>query len=166
MTSTQPTLRRRVRRRARRGSGLVWFLLVVLPLLFFGMVLSLDTAYVAAQARDATNVAESAAISGANQFLDDTATLDTSQADSIARSTFTQGAPWYNGDWDVDASSDSVTVHGTLEVDGTLFLRMLSAWFLGDASRTVEVDFERTANVCIPGESEPTDGHCTRPIRY
>lgn len=152
--------------RRRRGAGFLTFTLIGMPMIFCAMMLGLDLTRFYMLKTRVNSAATASAQAGAFQFQSGLATLDAYQAEIAARDTWiaaqnqgaTGGIPATPIQIAVGAQSVTVTVEYRLEP--VTPLGFIAAG-LSDTGSTVRV--ERTAWVCVPGETLVTGGLCTRP---
>jgi len=152
----------------RRGSGMLWFVAVTLPLLLVAATLSIDLTRLYLANRAVNHATAQAAISGASDFVPGRATLSSNASNNV-RNTFhranVDGAlriatPTGTPDVAISDNNEKVTVEVEYRVDGLIFL----GWVLGDPdSREVTLTATQSARVCVPGETTVTGGFCTRP---
>lgn len=176
-------------RRRRRGTALLFFLGVSLPLLFLGSFIGVDITRTIVSARAASNAAEAAAVAGASQLVSHTAefcpaaetctyyenSLDASKARFTAMSLLsmdrTDGplAKLYDDATAVAISStgdparyDRVQVNINYTVHGLAFLPILNALTNGNLSSSLALKVTRTADLCSASYAA-TAGYCSRP---
>lgn len=167
------------RRRDRRGIAFVWTLLVVFPLMLFGLGMGVDFTRVIITGRDMATATHAAALAAAYQFEPGAARISPEQALGAAVETMcvaqqvgavdgtSPGASWTvacpgGGTTSVRVQVDSPTtvrVSVNYRVEDLL---LLDYFGYDDVEQTVT----RTAAVCDPRDATgPTAGYCVRPTR-
>lgn len=170
-----------------RGVAFVYFALLGLPAFFFGAGLAVDFTRIIIAHRQVANVAQAAALSGAQQFTTDAATLNTSLA--VAKASETYCAAQQSGALSLSSGAGSTGVRCTgmyagapatitvatakdrtgaaTTVDVTARYRVTGLIFTGffGADRSLTADpVTRSATICVPGDvTGPTNGFCAHP---
>lgn len=170
------------RRGVAAGVTFLYFVLLAVPVFFFGSALAVDFTKAVIAARQVANATQAAALAGAQQYRFGEATVDLAAAKAAAADTFCtaqanrqmayatgigSGLSCSDGSVahiSVTGSGGSgnavtlVTVTAQYQVDGMLFTR-----FFGE-SAYVANPITRSAAVCVPGQAGgPTGGYCARP---
>lgn len=174
----EPAMRRGragVRTRCRRGAaGLLFFMLIGLPVMFFSAALTVDFTMQIIAFNQAESTADAVARAASFQQRLDQDRIERTRARTAARQTFdrTQDAGVMSMTRDAQLQGNTVRFRDndrTAEVTITYRLRMrnftawLSAASLGDLNSQV-FEVTRRASVCTPGDnSGSTAGNCARP---
>lgn len=165
-------------RRGRRAAGILWFIAVTLPVLFFLGAMSTDTMRVISGNRQAGQLADAAALAGATQFADqlsprwdgtglrlDPFAVEVAVAEYIDRAANAGVAPLLqelNVEQRLSVVNGVDTVEVTVEytVDDLVFYNLVTG---NRANREVTGSVTRSAAVCQPGFGSGIDGICRRP---
>ncbi len=174
MRRQQETLLRRKRSR-RRGSMLIAWCFIGLPVMFFAGAMTIDFGRIYMAHREAVNAAQAAAQAAANQIAPaptgqgnaSIATLDPQAATRVAKDTWdlsvNDGAVplvGKNAVVTVNPANQSVAVDVTYNVPGLFF----SSFFGQSSSPSYHI--VATAEICFPGSpgaNQPTQGYCQLP---
>jgi Flp pilus assembly protein TadG len=174
MKLRQETLIRRKRPR-RRGSMLIAWCLIGLPVMFFAGAMTIDFGRIYMAHREAVNAAQAAAQAAANQIAPaptgqgnaSIATLDPQAASQVAQDTWdlsvNDGAVplvGKNAVVTVNPAGQSVTVGVTYSVPGLFF-----SSFFGQ-SNSPRYHVVAAAEICfpgVPGANQSTQGYCQLP---
>ena len=157
----------------RRGVGFIWFALVVVPFFFAGSALAFDVSRLLLAHREATNVAQAAAVAAATQFSLTPGAEDTvvpASARLAAREVVTHAADQgalrvavvdlASLDTRVGEANTRVTVSMRFEVRGLVFIG-----FFVDGGRSSTAEASQTAFVCVPDVRGVDGVYCRRPGR-
>lgn len=138
----------------------MWFLLVVLPIMFFGGALAFDVSQILTTHQHMTQAADAAAVGGAHEIEVHGATLNEPRAVAVGTATAAESlaALGYSDQVQVEVSTDphTVTVEFSYRNDNLVFLRYFGHHY-------VEGTVARSASICVPGQPGPTEGFCARP---
>jgi Flp pilus assembly protein TadG len=177
MRQLSPTAHGAIRsRRGARGVAFLWFLLIGMPLMFFGTAMGVDFTRIVLGHREVATATHAAALAAAYQFTPGEATIDKDAAHAAAVETMCTAsrervmhvatppteAPSCVGGGQVSVTTrfptvSSVEVTSQYHVAGLL---LMSYFGYGDSVQSVT----RTAAVCDPrNASGPTGGNCARP---
>lgn len=168
-----PELRRR---RNRRAAGTLFFMIIVLPIMWFVGAVAIDSLHVIGAQRRAGQLADAAALAGAAQYArpgeadwDGTGlTLSRTRAKAAAEQLINQsvqaGAARGLTVRDVKVSvsnSRPATVYVTLEyrIEDLDFYALAG----GNAFGIVDGEVDRSASVCIPAVTANGARYCARP---
>ena len=166
--------------RSRRAVGFIWFLIVALPILFFGAALAVDTSNTIVANRQVRLAAESAAVGAAWQIKADAAThtisIDAIAANTVANQTFTQAVSAGSlkkvsvistvVSINTKSNPQTVTVRVTYRVNEDIFYSLLGTAppnYSTHASAFLCRPDQATSGVGGGSLSGTTGGHCVRP---
>jgi Flp pilus assembly protein TadG len=171
VTARHDTMQRSPARRVGRvrhgAAGLLFFALIGVPCLFFAATLAVDFTLQVMAANQATSVAEATASAGSFQQRESSNRLDASASRHAMEATFnravTERVATLATDLSLDEARPTATqVHVT--VSYAVPLRAYSSWFRPGADmRNERRTITRSAQVCTPGQTAPTGGHCAAP---
>jgi Flp pilus assembly protein TadG len=164
----------RPRRQGARGATFLFFLMVAMPLLAFGAMLSVDFTKVLVLTREMSNATGAAALAGAQQYQPNTTVLNRSAAVSEAGALLTQAETTQavkgrlvDKQISVNAARTEVTVTATYEVRDLAVLPVVAALF-GVDDAVVSHTVTRIATVCVPDQVRTGEAarlsSCSRPL--
>lgn len=173
------------RRRLRRpvAATLLFFIMIGLPVIWFSGALAVDFVRVLAAQREASQMADAAALAGAAQFLPNNADapyqesfqLDEPTARRIAEETIVEAvAAGMGGQLAVDTVTVDITPAGggapatvtvTLNYTVSDLLLLMLADDLNEDSEIVDGSITRSAYVCVPDANPELtyQGNCIKP---
>lgn len=166
----------RRRSAARDGAAMVFFLLVLLPMVFVGLALSFDAATAFATRRAMEDAAVSAAQAGAQQYVPNTKVLNEAAARGVAERSldlWVEGGNGRQGIGNVEVTGRNARVYGRqvvelrvrYTIEGLTFLSILENLFPGNQDwGDLPTSITTRASICDATRPiGPTDGHCRRP---
>lgn len=177
----QPTTRRagasrrggsllRAAGRRRKGASLIWFLVVMVPVMFFVCAITVDLARMYVAHRSVTDAAIAAAQAGAEQFTTG-GSLRTGASTTAAVETFRKELAVNAIPGGIDIVSMRVaSARASTTVTVTIRYRMTDMIFTSFFGGTGAASHVFTANaqayICRPGQAGPTAGYCQAPPTY
>lgn len=165
----------------RRGNSIgatisFMFVLIAMPIFFLSGTMAIDVTKIIVSSRQASYIAHSSALAGAQEYLGQTAQLDPYRAEQAAKEFLIRQTTGNTRVTDLRIDgTPSVTVNDTKSEVTVAFswrpsgMVMMPA-FYGIVGSDVGTDqslvyhAKESAFVCIPGQEEdPTAGYCRRP---